>query len=368
MRSGAAGLAAALISAIGVAGGLIAWQWQRHAPVTLAVGVDLPLMPGVAMDPTDRHSADLYVEAHPQSRMRLVNHFNGAEPATAPSSITALKQKGVRFFLTTQASSHAVPSLGQFATGDALAINVSATSNALSGRNDFFLRVVPDLVQEQKAIARALQRFPGRRVLVLHDTGNRAYTEPALKHFREELARLGSWQVQARPLLVSTFDPRRDRSLMEGEFDALFILAGSFQPTIGIVSQLFHVLHPQAPILLTPWARSTAVTQNSGPAAAYTWVVSPYPARSQDPRVDDYFRRFEERFGYTPYAMGIGTHQALELLDRALASGAQSPAQVKRFLLGQPQHATSFGPIGFDATGDVQARFHVFPANADRAP
>lgn len=359
---------AAWIGATGMAGGLIAWQWQQRSPVTVAVGVDLPLMPGAAVDPTDRHTAELYLEAHPQSRMRLVNHLNAPDPATGPSSISALKQQGVRFFLTTQASSHAVPSLGQFATGDALAINVSAVSKALSGRNDFFLRVVPDLVQEQQAIARALQRFPGRRVLVLYDTGNRAYTEPALQRFREELVRLGPWQVEARSLLVSAFDPRRDQHLMDGEFDALFILAGGFQPSIGNISQLFHKLHPQATILLTPWARSPAVTQNAGPAAAHTWVISPYPARGQDPSVDRYVRRFEQRFGYTPYAMGIGTHQALELLDRALANGAQTPAEVKRFLLGQPQHATSFGPIRFDAHGDVRARFHVFPALADRAP
>lgn len=100
------------------------------------------------MDPTDRHTADLYLKANPQSRsrIRLVNHFN----TTGPGSIAALEQQGLWFFITTQASSHAVPSPGQFATGDAL------------------------------AIARALVRFPRPRVLVLCDTGNRASTEPAL--------------------------------------------------------------------------------------------------------------------------------------------------------------------------------------------
>ena len=85
-----------------------------------------------------------------------MNHFN----ATGPGSIAALEQQGLWFFITTQASSHAVPSLGQFATGGAL------------------------------AIARALVRFPRPRVLVLCDTGNRASTEPAQQHFRAELARL----------------------------------------------------------------------------------------------------------------------------------------------------------------------------------
>lgn len=357
-------LGALLLSAAAVGGGL----WWRWRPLPVAVGVDLPLVEGAAVDPTDRHVADLFLEDHRGSRIRLQNLLNHPDPASGPKSIATLKRRGVRLFITTQASSHAVPSLGQFNSGDALAINVSATSNALSGRNDFFLRVVPDLVQEQQAIARALARFKGRRLLVLYDTGNLAYTKPALTEFRTALSRLGPWQVQARPLLVSRFDPKRDQALMQGDFDALYILAGSFQPGIGNISQLFHQVHPQAPILLTPWARSPAITENAGPASARMWLISPYPARRHDAPVNHYFQRFERRFGFTPYAMGIGTHQAMELLDRALASGAQTPADVKRYLLSKAEHPTRFGPIRFDANGDVQARFHVFPAKADQAP
>lgn len=339
--------------------------WWRQRPVLVAVGVDLPLVSGAAVDPTDRYAADLALEERPGSRIRLLNMLNGADPASGPATIADLKRRGVRFFITTQASSHAVPSLGQFSSGDALAINVSATSRALSGRNDYFFRVVPDLLQEQQAIARALQRLPGRRVLVLQDTGNLAYTQPALASFSAELRRQGRWQPLVRRLQVSAFDPQRDRALMEGDVDALYILAGAFLPPIGNISQLFHQLHPTAPILLTPWARAPAIVENAGPASARIWVVSPYPARRHEARVNSYFSRFQQRFGFTPYAMSIGTRQAIELLDQALASGASTPAEVKRYLLAKPVHLTSLGPIRFDASGDVQARFHGFPAISD---
>jgi branched-chain amino acid transport system substrate-binding protein len=348
-----------------LSGGLLWREWL--GPVTVAVGVDLPLVEGAAVDPSDRYAADLFVQETPGSPVRVVNMFNHPDPASAPASITALKQQGVRFFITTQASSHAVPSLPQFASGDALAVNVSATSHRLSGRDDFFFRVVPDLVQEQQAIARALQRLPGRRVLVLYDTGNLAYTRPALTHFSGELQKLGGWQVVSHPVAVSSVDLQRTRALMAGEFDALFILAGSFQPAIGNIAQLFHQLHPRAAILLTPWARSPAIVAHAGPARTRILVVSPYPARRNDPLIDGYFQRFEQRYGFTPYAMGIGTRQAIELLVQALASGARSPAEVKRHLLSKPEHRTSLGPIRFNAKGDVMAQFHVFPATADQA-
>jgi branched-chain amino acid transport system substrate-binding protein len=353
-----------LLAALALAGGWWWWTWRR--PIAVAVGMDLPLVQGAATDPSDRYTAIQYRDEHPGSRIALLTMFNHPDPARAPGTIAALKRRSVRFFVTTQTSSQAVPSLGQFSGGDALAINVSAVSNKLSGRDDFLLRVVPDLVQEQQAIARELNRRPGGRLLVLQDTGNPAWTEPAWAVFSAAIQRAGRWQLVRRQLDVASFDPRRDQPLVEGPFDGLYVLAGSFLPTIGNLSQLFHQLHPRAPIVLTPWARSPQITQNAGKANARITVVSPYPARRHSDVIDRHFQRFERRFGYTPYAMTIGTRQALELLDQAFASGATTPAQVKRYLLEKPVHQTSLGPVRFDRHGDVQADFEAFAATADQ--
>lgn len=356
-------IGASLLIASAVAGG---WWWWRHQPVPVAV--DLLLVDGAAWDPTARYSAELFLEEHPQSLIRLVNLFNERHPEKAGPPIIQLKKEGVRFFLSTHPSPLLIPNLKEFSKGDALAINAAAVSMQLIGRDDYLLRVVPDLVQEQQAIARSLQRLPGRRVLVLMDTGNLAYARNGLSHFSKELRRLGPWQVVARPISVRHFDPQRDRALLEGDFDALYVLAGTFQPTIGNIAQLFHQLQPRSAILLTPWARSPLLVAHSGPAAERIWLTSPYPARRQDPSMAAYLQRFQQRFGYSPNALAIGTRQSIELLDQALASGARSPAEVKRYLLSKPEHRTSLGSIRFDRSGDVQARFHVFPAAADQPP
>ncbi len=359
--------AAAAVLLVAASGLLWVWQ-QRLRPVEVAVGVDEPVVNGAVIDPSDRNAADLYLEEHPHSRIRLVDHFNPPEASRGPESIAALKRRGVALFVTTQASSHAVPSLPQFTDGRALAINVSAVSNALSRRQDFFLRIVPDLNGEQGAIARAIERLPGRRLLVVQDTGNRAYTDPAFRAFAAALAPSGRWQIERRELPIARFNASRDCDLLEGDFDALYILGGSFVPIIGNISQFFHSVNPKAPILLTPWARSPQVNGSAGPAATAILVVSPYPSRRQDPRVEAFLHRFEQRFGYTPYAMALGTYQALELLDQALAQGPGSPEAVRHFLLSRPEHSTSFGPIRFDASGDVQARYHVFRLDDDAPP
>lgn len=357
-------------------GGAMAFVWWRLRPVPVAV--DLLLVGGAAWDPTSRNTAELFLEERPGRRMRLVNLFNRPDPLRSPVGIAALKRQGVRFFISTHPSSDALTSLAEFSSGDALAINASAASSAISGRNDYFLRVVPDVLQEQRAIARAVHRLPDqrrrasqrakRRLLVLQDTANPAYGNTALVAFRAELDKLGGWQLEVRRLRLSGFEPRRDRGLMRGDYDAAYVLAGMFQPAIGNLSQLFHHQHPRAPILLTPWARSPAVIGNLGAARGRTLLASPFPARGHKPEVNHYFDRFRRRFGYSPSAMSIGTRQALELLDQALESGASSPDDVKRFLLSRPQHRTSLGLVTFDAYGDHNAPFYIIPAEADQVP
>lgn len=275
-RGAAAGVAAGALLAAA-----LGWTaWQRLRPVQVAVGVDRPLVYCAAIDPSDRNTAELFLEEHPGSPIRLVDQFNSVDPAQGPSDIQVVIDQGVRFFVTTQASSHAVPSKHLFAEGaPALAINVSATSPRLSGRDDHFLRIVPDLVQEQRAIARRLNQLPGQRLLVIQDTGNLAYTEPALAEFLGELQRGGNWTVTVHPLALSSFDPRRHGALLEQPFDALYVLGGAFLPAIGNLSQWFHLANPEAPILLTPWARSEAVAANAGTARSRLLIASPHRSR-----------------------------------------------------------------------------------------
>ncbi len=158
--------------------------------------------------------------------------------------------------------------------------------------------------------------------------------------------------------MVSDFNPGEFDSLMSEEFDAIYILAGSFQSAIGNIAQLFHYYHPESPIILTPWARSPAILEIAGSAISKIILPSQYPSRFDDPALDSYFTRFKERFGYEPHSMTIGIRQALELLDQAFSKGYKTPEKVKSYLLSSPVHQTSLGQISFDKYGDVSQKFY----------
>jgi len=335
-----------------LAASLLLWRHFRPAE-RIPVGLVLWTASGAVVGSSELNAGELFLEEYPDSRIRLLPLDDEWNPEKTFPVIQGAKDAGVRFFIATHPSNCARPSLPLFTNPGALMINLASASPDLSGKDDFFLRIIPDAVQEQRAIARYLHQLPGRRLLVLQDTANPPYTDPAFAAFAAELAALGHWQIVHHPLRVAEFKPDDERALMAEPFDAVYILAGSFQTAVGNIAQLFHYIHPQAPILLTPWARSPAILETAGAAIDRIILPSPYPSRRQDPALDDYFRRFRSRFGYEAHAMTIGVRQALELLDRAFAQGDTDPLAVKRFLLSAPVHLTSLGPITFDPTGDV---------------
>lgn len=346
-----------LLALLALGGGLAGW-WAWRATQGIEVVLDAPLTNRVLFDLSEMNAAALFLEENPQSRIELSRAYYGLEPGQSRPLFEQAISRGVRFIVTSQPSSLLVQSLDLFTDGRALLINTAAVSPLSSGRDDFILRIVPDAIAEQRALARHVSGLPGKRMLVIRDTRNAAYTEPAFATFSATLAAEGRWQVVHQPLDLREFRVEEQSALMAQDFDLLYVLAGDFHESIGNVAQLFHRHHPEAPILITPWARSPAILENMGEAIDRVQLASHFPARRDSAELDAYIRRFRARFGHEPMAMAITVRQAMELLEQAFAAGHRTPEAVKRYLLGTDTHQTSLGPVSFDAYGDVEGRYY----------
>jgi branched-chain amino acid transport system substrate-binding protein len=333
------------------------WWWS-HREDAIVVGIDAPLVPEIVFDPSELNTSDLFFEENPDTLIRPRILYYGIKAGDGQTVFEDAMAEGVEFFVTTQPSSVFVGNAPKFRDGRALVINTSAVSPATTGLDDYVLRIIPDAPTEQRALAAFLEERPGGRLLVVQDSNNAAYTDPAYNVFVAEIARGSRWKVTHHKTDIMAFRPDEQRALMSQPFDALYVLAGDFHTSIGNIAQLFHSLHPEAPILLTPWARSPMILEVAGTALGNITLASHFPARADSPPLDDYFRRFQTRFGYEPQAMAIMVRQALELLDRAFVQGHRTPESVRDYLLSTPVHETSFGPVSFDAYGDTTKQFH----------
>lgn len=330
----------------------VGWRWL--ASDRILVAIDAPIVSKTIFDPSDMDAMRLYFEEHPNSLMEPREIYYDFNPANSARGFTDAMQNGVKFFVTTQPSSTLVASHELFDRSDALLINTSATSPLMTGKDDFILRIIGDGQQEQVAMADFIQTLPGKRLLIIQDAGNAAYTDPAYRYFAQRLRSLGKWDLTHAKFVIEKFQPNHYRKLMEQPFDALYILGGDFQSSIGNIAQLFYQYHPDAPIILTPWARSTAIFETSGKAIDNIILLSHHPEQAKNESIRDYLQRFEKRFGYKPMAMALQVRQGLELLEQTFAAGHTTPAAAKAYLLSQPEVMTSIGPVRFDATGDTK--------------
>lgn len=350
-------LAAGILLVILGAGILLIIRLTALKPIIVAVVTRSSS--GSVVGSSEVNAAVLFTEETPKSPLTLITLDDQWDQTQTRRLITEAMGHGVRFFVTSHPSKCAVEVKDLFARdSEALMLVTASTTDALTGLDDEILRVVADVAQEQRQIARYVAESTAGTILVVQDTGNRPYTDPAYRVFFEEMTKRGDYTISHREILVADYRPEDLQSFLAAPADLLYILAGSYQPAVGTIAQLFHLIHPGARILLTPWTRSPAILEAAGPAADRIVLPSHYPSRWNSAAISGYVARFRSRFGYEPISMSIGVRQSLELLDAAFRAGMRSPKEVKQYLLDRSPHATSLGPVSFDRYGDATSQFY----------
>ena len=322
----------------------------------IPIAVSTRLSSGSIVGSSEVNAAYLALERLPKMPARIVPVNDNWQPEMIHELIGATLDSGVRFIITSHPSNCAVAISDLFTDGRALQINTASTTTALSGCDDFVFRLIPELCHEQRSIAGRIREMGAKRLLLVQATENLAYTEPAFTAFAKELG--AEVEVVRLTYHEASLDAQRLKEEMPENFDTCYILAGSYRQSIGIIAQLVHMRNPAARIMLTPWTRSSAIVEAAGPAVGSLIVPSIYPSRHADPRVEGYLRAFRKRFGYEPISMSMSVTQAMELLAQAFAAGHTTPQAVRDFFLGAGDLSTSFGPLSFDANGDVRAQYH----------
>ena len=344
-------LAIAVIVILTIVGLLVLDNTEEKTVIN--VGVVGMMSFGSTVGFTHHQNAMFFLEEHPNTLIRPVAIDDKLDPELSRELVRQAIEQGTRFFITSHPSSCALAIMDLFNESKALMLVVSAATPVLSRRDDYILRLCLDTEHEQKMIAQLVHAMPGQRLLVLQDDGNLPYTDSAFKTFSQELESLGKWNIVNHKVTVANFDPEKMEPLIRGEFDLLYVLAGSYQKTIGNLAQLFHKSHDNIPIILTPWAYSDGIMEAAGPAVSR---IVDYNFRATDSGKEasqDFIRRLDSRFGQVTPIISIGVRKALELLDQAFSKGHRTPEDVKNYLLTVGTHQTTLGKVTLDRFGDM---------------
>lgn len=233
-------------------------------------------------------------------------------------------------------------------------VSPSVTGSGFSGRDDHFFRVVATTREYASASARYLAQTRGlRRVAIMLDQGNEAYTADWVEHFSEAYRAAGG-----EVLRTETFLSSHDVSLQEPVArllavrpEVVLIAAGALD--VVRISQLVRRRDTAITLMGTTWAATEELVSVGGRAVEGALVPQTFDREDNSPRYAAFRSAYLDRFGEQPGYASVAAYDATRLVLDALAR-AGSGARVRQMLIGREFDGLQ-GRLRIDRWGDTRS-------------
>ncbi len=291
------------------------------------------------------------MEKHAIKNIEIFPIDDGWEPGKTKVAYEEVKKRGIKFLITSHVSTCALAIADEINRDHILTFVTGATTDALSGKNDFIFRNIQDVRYEQASIAHYIGGLPQKKLLIIRDTDNDGYAVPALKYFEMAVNK----PVSRIDISISKLDLNvLAEKIKTYEFDILYLLIGGYKSGSGSIAHLAKKIQPKTVIVFTPWMKTPSLLETAGKAIRDSITPSHYPPRAQAPAINDYIEHFKKRFGYAPTFISLNVHSALQIISEAVAAGKRTPEQMREYILHKRTFKTDFGTVTFDEFGDVR--------------
>jgi len=283
---------------------------------------------------------------------------DGAGPSAATDAVSTLAERDARAIIGPMTSASAVAAAP---VADRLRIPMlspTASTDDLSGRDDYFLRSYPDNQSAAKRLVNeVLREFPAARVAVIYDLGNKAHTQTWAGHFQRQL-KLGGGSIESSQTFVSGDNPDYTdlaERATASRSDCVLLIANAIDS--AMIAQRLRASGSKLPIFASEWSATADLVSSGGSAVDGMVFLNTYDSGSTHSDFVRMSEAFRERFGYEPGFAAVHAYDLTSMLVRTLSAHPDSQ-DLKGELLSNQQSATQ-GETRFDRFGDVTRRYYL---------
>lgn len=297
-----------------------------------------------------------FIEEGNISDIIIIPFDDGWDAEKTKAAYEEIKKQNIDIIITSHVSKCAMEIADKSNRDKKLTIVTGATTNLLSDKDDLILRVIQDVEQEQASIAGFITQKNVKKILVVRDTDNDAYTVPAYNFFKKNLKDVECKNVE---FSVSKMDMSKfDELFKNNDFDLLYILVGGYKSNCGSLAQLAYKYHPDLPILYTPWMKSPRIIETAGNSIKNSIMPSHYPPRGMNKNVDNFIDKYKQTYNIPPTYISLNVRIALEILHEAIDAGNKTPESIKEYILKKSRFKTSLAEIEFNKYGDTHGKLY----------
>jgi len=286
--------------------------------------------------------------------VQLIAKDDHQDPDTARKVVRELVAAGVLAVIGPMTSDMAVAPL----LNEARLVTVSptATTEELSGLDDFFFRVTSTTrAFANKSAHYHIQNGTMRRIAAAYDTGNRSFGEKWLYNFTAAFTASGGAMIHT--IGFNTNQPATflqiARDLLAAEPDGILIVANSMDS--ALLCQQIRKLDTAVPITLADWGATERLLELGGKAVEGVTVVQTFDRDSEAPGYKAFRQAFLERYRREPGFPGVNTYDAMQVVLTALKAQKMGTG-LKETILALRRFAGLQGEFEFDPFGDVDRK------------
>lgn len=245
-------------------------------------------------------------------------------------------------------------------------VSPTSSSNELSGRDDYFFRVMEPNLLFARHLAETCLKLKIRRVAAIYDLQNRTYTVDIFQGFREEFTRLGgviSAEVSFDSATRPAFKPLVQQ-LSLNSAEGVMVLASSVD-SINIGQQI-RKGHTSIPIISGACGIAQRdLVQQAGKAVDNIIFTLPVNSQSTAEQFVKFREAFSRRFHYQPTFAAVLAYDAAQAVLTGLKNNPDT-SRLKETIQGIRSFAGLQGEIILDQYGDPSRHLHMIRITGDR--
>ncbi len=287
-------------------------------------------------------------------KVELVIKDDRQDAESAKQAIRELISEQVIAIIGPMTSSMAVVIQPLIGSSQTVTISPTAKTDQLSDQDDFFLRVTTQLSRNAEQLAsHAVKGLGLKKIAVVYDVSNRAFTETWLNYFEKSLLQNGG-QIAVAEEFTSQPDvhflPIAKR-ILATKPDGVLLLSNAIDT--ALLAQQIRKLESKVALFSSEWAFTTDLISFGGRPVNGMIAFLSFNANSQEARYLAFKERFTNRFGYAPSFATVLAHDATSFLFAGLK---KNPPQsgLKEALLNLGPFPGLQSKITVDRYGDVE--------------
>lgn len=245
-------------------------------------------------------------------------------------------------------------------------ISPTVATDQLSEMDDFFFRIMPVATNAAMKTAQHIHdEGEHRRVLVLYDTRNSAFTIPWLNVLKDRFMGLGGERVEAIGYRSANgFDfYKLVQTISQKSHDCIVILASAMDT--AMICQQLQKLKFNGRIYASEWSATDDILQYGGRSVEGVEIFHSFDRNSDSIAFRDFQTNFRNRFGYTPGFGSVYSYLAAQILFDALEKES-NPENIKRRIIEDSPFEGMQQRIQFDQYGDAKREYTLLRISEGR--